>query len=249
MLLKDKVAIITGSRRGIGKSIACEMAREGAKVVISDINAQECKNVADEIVSYGGQAIAIRMDITNQEEIKNTFNEIAGQFGRIDILVNNAGILEQKPFEAISLSDWEKIFAVNLEGAFLCCQEGIKYMKEQKFGRIINISSIGGQRGGNLAVHYAASKAAIISLTRSLANIYSRHNILTNCVAPDLVLTDMSQNELNTLAGQKKARNIPIGRIAQPKEVATVAVFLASGMASYITGQTINVNGGSIFNT
>jgi 3-oxoacyl-[acyl-carrier protein] reductase len=249
MLLKDKIAIITGARQGIGKSIAIEMAKEGAIAIVADINENDCQKVVAEIKKNGGRAVATKMDITDQEEIKNVITKTYKEFGKIDILINNAGILEQKPFKTITRQDWQKMFAVNLEGAFLCSQEAVKYMEKQKSGRIVNITSIGGQRGGNLAVHYSASKAGLISLTRSLARIYSKDNILTNCIAPDLVLTDMSRKELETAAGREKAKSIPIGRIAQPKEIADVAVFLASEKASYITGQTINVNGGSIFNT
>ena len=249
MLLKNKIAIITGARRGIGKTIAFEMAKEGAKVVVTDLDKEDCQRVVEEIKNGGGEGIALKMDITDRKEIREALETVINKFGKIDILVNNAGILEQKPFETITKEEWQKMLKVNLEGAFLCSQEVVKCMKEQKSGRIINISSIGGQRGGNLAVHYAVSKAGIISLTRSLANIYSKDNILTNCIAPDLVLTEMSKKELDTEAGKEKLKNIPIGRAAKPREVANVVVFLASEKASYITGQTINVNGGTLFNT
>lgn len=246
MLLKNKIAFITGAEQGIGKEIAVEMAKQGATVIVTGLDTSKCQKVARQI---GNKSIGFKMDITNQEEVVKIFKLATNNFGRLDILVNNAGILQQKPFETITMAEWDKMFEVDLRGAFFCSQEAVKYMQKNKSGRIINISSIGGQWGGNLAVHYSAAKAGVISLTRSLARIYSKDNILTNCITPSLVLTDMSKNEMKTEAGKEKLKNIPLGRAASPKEIADIAIFLASDMASYITGQTINANGGVFFNT
>ncbi len=235
MELKNKVAIITGAAQGIGKAIAEEFKKHGALVVRTDI-----KEIKEENFWI--------MDIVDRNGVKNVFTEIKNKYSRIDILVNNAAISFQKPFETITDYDWEKMLKINLQGAFICSQEAIPYMKDRG-GRIINISSIGGQWGGNLAVHYSAAKAGIISLTRSLARIYSKDNILTNCIAPGLVCTEMSKKELETEAGKEKIKSIPIGRVADPEEIAKIAVFLASEYSSYITGQTINANGGMFFNS
>ena len=166
-------------------------------------------------------------------------------FGRIDLLVNNAGILEQKPFHTITEHDWDTMMAVNLKGVFLCSQEAMLVMARQGGGSIVNISSSGGQLGGMLAVHYAASKAGVISLTRSLARVGAGHRVRVNCVTPGLILTEMSQKEIQSEAGQQKInQQIPMRRAGSVEEVANAVAFLASDESSYITGQTINVNGG-----
>jgi acetoacetyl-CoA reductase/3-oxoacyl-[acyl-carrier protein] reductase len=248
MRLKDKVAIVTGASRGIGEAIAIEMAKEGAKVVVNYVNN---KNKADIVVNKikdsGGTVVAIKADISIRDQVKKMINTTIKKFGSIDILVNNAGILQQKHFETITDEEWDRMFQVNMKGSFICSQECVSIMAKNNFGRIINISSIGGQWGGNLAVHYSATKAGIISLTRSLARIYSKDGINTNCITPGLVSTEMIEGELSSSEGKEKLKNIPIERIAEPDEIAKIAVFLASEDSSYITGQTINANGGMLF--
>lgn len=249
MRLKSKVAIVTGASRGIGKSIALEMAKEGAKVIVNYNNHEESAiEVVEEIKKNEGIAIAIKADISKRNEVKHMIELAIKKFGDIHILVNNAGILQQKPFENITDKDWDQMFEVNMKGTFICSQECIPYMLKNNFGRIINISSIGGQWGGNLAVHYSATKAGIISLTRSLSRIYSNQGINTNCIAPGLVLTEMSAKEMETKAGKEKLKNIPINRPATPQEIGRISVFLASEDGNYMTGQTLNANGGMLFN-
>jgi NAD(P)-dependent dehydrogenase (short-subunit alcohol dehydrogenase family) len=248
MKLINRTAIVTGASRGIGKAIAIEMAKEGANVVVNYVNnSKKAEEVVHEIISNSGSAIAFKADISKRIEVKKMLQHAIDKYGKIDILVNNAGILQQKPFETITDEEWDKMFEVNMKGSFICAQECIKHMKENKYGRIINMASIGGQWGGNLAVHYSATKAGIISLTRSLAKIYSGDGINTNCITPGLVLTDMTKEEMETEAGIEKLKNIPIGRSAKAKEIADIAVYLASNESSYITGQTINANGGMFF--
>lgn len=250
MRLENKVAVITGASRGIGKAIAIEMAKEGAKVVVNYVNNYDkAQEVVEEIVKNGGIATAVKADVSNRNEVRELLKVTTQKYGTVHILVNNAGILEQQPFETITDNDWDRIFEVNMKGPFICAQECIPYMLENKYGRIINLSSIGGQWGGNLAVHYSATKAGIISLTRSLARIYSKDGILTNCISPGLVLTEMSAEEMSTQAGKEKLKSIPVNRPADPKEIGRIAVFLASADADYLTGQTINANGGMLFNT
>jgi len=246
MELKDKVAIVTGATGGIGKAIATLLHEKGATVVICyNKNKEEGKNLQKSLKN----SIAIYLDLNDSKSISNLVSETYKKFGRIDILINNGAYLHQQPFETISENDWDYTLSVNLKAPFLLCQKVIPYMQKQKYGRIVNISSIGGQWGGNLAVHYAASKAGLISLTKSLAKIYSKDNILTNCIAPGLIDTKMIANEIKTKAGKEKIEKIPIKRIGTPNEVAKTVYFLVSDNASYITGQTINLNGGMYFNS
>ncbi|PKM83604.1 MAG: 3-ketoacyl-ACP reductase [Firmicutes bacterium HGW-Firmicutes-13] len=248
MRLKNRAAIITGSSRGIGRAIALQMAKEGAKVIVNYAsNKEKAIEVENQIKKSGGTAIAIEADISKREEVRKMIALTVEKFGAVDILVNNAGILQQKPFETITDEEWDKMFEINMKGPFICSQESIPFMLKNKFGRIINISSIGGQWGGHLAVHYSAAKAGVISLTRSLAKIYSRDGINTNCISPGLVLTEMSAAEMETEAGREKLKSIPINRPASPEEIARIAVFLAGEDGSYMTGQTINANGGMLF--
>ncbi len=244
----NKVAVVTGGSRGIGRGIALALADAGNLVAVTyNVNGTLADELVEEISSRGGRAIAVQMKVEDRLSVRRALEEVREKLGPIDILVNNAAIAQEKPFETITDEDWDRMLTVNLRGAFACCQEVLPGMKEKGWGRIINISSIGGQWGGFNQVHYAAAKAGLISLTMSLARIYSRYGITSNAVAPGLVATDMSSAELETDSGREKVRNIPVGRIATVEEVAWVVVFLAGEDSSYITGQTINVNGGMYF--
>jgi len=248
MELKGKVALVTGGSRGIGKAIAIALAKEGINVALTyRINKEKAFSLVDKIESVGNKAICLRLDQKRRNNIREVIEEVRSKCGKINILVNNAAIAQEKPFETITDDDWNNMLEINLRGPFILCQEIIPDMIAQRWGRIINISSIGGQWGGFNQVHYAAAKAGLINLTKSLARIYSGKGITANAISPGLVGSKMSSKELNTEAGKKKVDNIPIGRIATPEEIAEVIVFLASEKASYITGQTINVNGGMYF--
>ena len=248
MELKGKVALVTGGSRGIGKAIAIALAKEGINVALTyRITKEKAFSLVDKIKSMGNKAICLRLDQKRRNNIREVIEEVRSKCGKINILVNNAAIAQEKPFETITDDDWNNMLEVNLRGPFILCQEIIPDMIAKKWGRIINICSIGGQWGGFNQVHYAAAKAGLINLTKSLARIYSGKGITTNAISPGLVGSKMSSKELNTEAGKKKVDNIPIGRIATPEEIAEVIVFLASEKASYITGQTINVNGGMYF--
>jgi acetoacetyl-CoA reductase/3-oxoacyl-[acyl-carrier protein] reductase len=239
-----KTVFVTGASRGIGKSIAIKFLESGYNVAIGYL---ENKSLADELARKY-DTIGVKVDISSRRSIQNALQEAKKYFNKeVDILINNAAIAQEKPFETITDGDWDKMMEVNLRGPFVFCQEVLPYMRNQKWGRIVNISSIGGVWGGFNQVHYAAAKAGLINLTKSLARIYSKDGITVNAVAPGLVATDMSQNELDTEAGKKKVADIPIGRIASPEEVSNVVAFLCSDAASYITGQTIHVNGGMYF--
>ena len=197
--------------------------------------------------SAGGQACATPMTLQDCTSVKTAMADIRTQLGSPEVLVNNAAVAQEKPFDAITSVDWDFVMAANLRGPFLCCQEVLAHMQRSRWGRIINITSIGGQWGGFNQVHYATAKAGLISLTRSLARLYSPKRITTNAVAPGLVQTEMANRELSSPQGREKVKQIPIGRIGTVEDVADAVAFLASDGAGYITGQTINVNGGMYF--
>ncbi len=248
MDLSNKVALVTGGSRGIGKAISLALSSAGVHVVLTyNTNNVLAEEVAKSITDGNGKAMAIQMSVEDRTSINKAIVEVKNRLGSVDILINNAAIAQEKPFDTITDADWDYMMSVNLRGPFVCCQEVLPDMLKQGWGRIINITSIGGQWGGFNQVHYAAAKAGLISLTRSLAKIYSSQGITTNAVAPGLVGTDMSSNEIESEAGTEKVRNIPIGRIATVEEISQVVFFLASDNANYITGQTINVNGGMYF--
>lgn len=243
-----KNAIVTGGSRGIGKAIAIALAKEGINIALTyNTNKEKALSVVREIENTGNRAICIQLDQRSRQNIRRVMEEVHKNLGTVNILVNNAAIAQEKTFETIDDEDWDDMMAVNLRGPFILCQEVIPDMIEQGWGRIINICSIGGQWGGINQVHYAAAKAGLINLTKSLACIYSKHGITSNAVSPGLVDTDMITKELTTPAGKEKVSNIPMGRLGLPEDVASTTVFLASDEASYITGQTVNVNGGLYF--
>ncbi|MEW5801182.1 MAG: 3-oxoacyl-ACP reductase FabG [bacterium] len=255
---KIRVALVAGGSRGIGRGIALALAESGLRVgltyktnrdlaeqVVTCINGKCAHQAA--AVPLPLKAAAVPMDVENRSSIRKALTEVKRCLGPIDILVNNAAISQEKPFDSITDEDWDHMMAINLRGPFACCQEALPDMIRKGWGRIINISSIGGQWGGFNQVHYAAAKAGLINLTRSLARIYSACGITVNAVAPGLVDTDMAAAELHTPFGQEKVRNIPIGRISTVEEVAAAVVFLASEAAGSMSGQTLNVNGGMYF--
>ncbi len=242
-VMKKKIVFVTGGNRGIGKGIVKELLKKDYNVVIGYKNTKKGIEILTNKNSF-----AVQVDISNRYSIKKAIKKTENKFGTIDILINNAAISQEKPFEKISDSDWNMMMDVNLRGPFSFSQEVIEKMKIKKWGRIINIASIGGQWGGYNQVHYAVSKAGMINLTRSLAKIYSKNRITINSISPGLVKTDMSKKEISSTKGKKKIDLIPIGRIGNIEEIAKVVVFLCSEDSSYITGQTINVNGGMFFN-
>ena len=242
------VALVTGASRGIGCEIALTLGRLGQRVVLT-FNARNdlATKVVNDLKQVGHEAMAVQMVVEERASVQAALAKVCKYWGPVDILVNNAAIAQEKPFETITDGDWDRMLAVNLRGPFICVQECLPAMIERQWGRIINITSIGGQWGGFNQVHYAASKAGLINLTRSLAKLYSGKGITTNAVAIGLVQTDMSAGELSTNAGQEKVRAIPCGRIGTVQDIAGTVAFLASDQADYITGQTINVNGGMYF--
>ena len=233
----QKVVFVTGASKGIGESIANYLSLNNYHVAYG-----YNKTHPDNDNFY------IDIDISSRKSIQNAIKKTEEKFGKtIDILINNAAIAQEKPFLKITDEDWQNMLNINLQGAFRITQEVLPNMIKNNWGRIINITSIGGQWGGLNQVHYAASKAALINFTQSIAKIYSKDGITSNAISPGLVATDMSENELNTQAGKEKVKNIPIGRLGTKEEIASIAYFLSSNKSSYITGQTINANGGMYF--
>lgn len=244
--LKDKVAVVTGSSRGIGREIAIVFAREGAKVVINYLKNKEAAQEVKAIISSdGGTSVIIQADVALRPEIKELFKDTFNQYGKIDILVNNAGINHRCFFEEITDEDWDLLMDVNLKGPFICSQEIFPYMIKQKSGRIINISSVAGQYHGPKTVHYAVSKAGLNSLTKVLSRYGAEHNILVNAVAPGLILTDQTKDELLSAAGEDIINRTLLKRPGNMNDVAAACLLLASDEQNYITGQVISVSGGA----
>lgn len=243
--LTGKVALVTGARRGMGKAHARALAAQGAKVVITDIELNDCEAAASEI---GGELTCFKLDVSNKGEVESVISAVAEKFGRLDILVNNAGIFEPKAALELTEEEWERTIHINLKGQFLCAQRAAKEMLKNKWGRIINISSIasgGVGMGIEWGVHYTASKGGIIGMTATLALELAEHGILVNAIAPGAIDTPMlgdagtESEEMATWLSR-----IPLHRIGKPEEVSAAVVFLASDEASYITGSTLYVDGG-----
>lgn len=250
MLKNIKTVFVTGGSRGLGRGIVKAMAKEGYTVIFTyNKDSKSSNSVIDECKNFNGKVVALQMNIGKRTSIKKTLQVIDDKYGDIDIIVNNAGIAQEKPFETISDDDWNNMLNVNLQGPFSLIQEIIPGMVKRGWGRIINISSIGGQWGGFNQVHYAAAKAGLINLTQSIAKIYSQDGITSNAIAPGLISTDMAAAELDTEAGKEKVKGIPVGRIGTVDEIGSAVVFLSKEDAGYITGQTLNLNGGMFFRT
>ncbi|MGE5506216.1 MAG: SDR family NAD(P)-dependent oxidoreductase [Actinomycetota bacterium] len=247
MRLKGKVAVITGGSRGIGRAIALEYAREGAAVAVGySERADAAAEVVAEIAKAGGKAMAVAMDVRNRDQVKKAFAEVEKAFGGIDILVNNAGINNRCFFLETTDEDWDRIMDVNLKGPFRCSQEVFPYMIKRGGGRIVNISSVAGQYHGPKTVHYAVSKAGLNSLTAVTARYGAEHNILVNAVAPGIMWTEQTADELAGPDGDKIVAMTLQKRAGQLSDVASTCVFLASDEQSYITGQVISVAGGAV---
>lgn len=244
MRLKNDVAIITGAGRGIGSEMARLFAAEGARVVVADVDSAGATRVAAEIQATGREARAIPVDITDPVQAERLIADTLTHFGRLDILVNNAGIGLNKPFLTTTLEEWEGQLRVNLTGTFLCAQAAARVMVRQGGGRIVNVASISGQRGGQGRAGYGAAKAGVIQLTKVMAVELAPRGITVNAVAPGPVVTEMSKGT-HTEATRKSYHNrIPLKRYGTQREVAAAALFLASPEASFVTGHTLNVDGG-----
>ena len=248
MDLKGKVAIITGARRGMGRTHALALSKAGAKVVVADISQEDCQKVVKEIEKRKGEAIAIKCDVTKKEEVDKMVGAAVKKWGRVDILVNNAGICQFKPFLELTEKDWDLTLDINLKGYFLCAQAAAKVMVKQKYGKIVNIASIAsGQVGVGFSTlaHYCTTKGGIIAFTETLAIELAPHNITVNAVAPGMIDTPMIA-PLKADSNQEKAtlQRIPMKRAGKPEEVSKLVLFLASDDSSYMTGSTVVIDGG-----
>ncbi len=245
MKLKDKVAIVTGAGRGIGQAVAVAFAGQGAKVVVSDVDLGPAEEAASAIVAKGGQALAIKTDVSKKADVQAMVAAALEQFGYVDILVNNAGNFNGAMLHKMTEEQWDSVVDVHLKGTFLCTQAVAPNMMERKTGRIINVTAFAGERGNLGSINYAAAKAGIIGLTKAAAKELARFSINVNCVAPGLTHTRMSE----ILFTDPKFRDmymkeIPLSRFVEPDEVANAFVFLVSPESSYITGQLLNIDGG-----
>jgi 3-oxoacyl-[acyl-carrier protein] reductase len=243
MNLAGRVALVTGASQGIGRACALALARDGAAVAVAARNQPKLDDLAAEIAAAGGKAAALVMDVADEEQIKSGIKSAVAQFGKIDILVNNAGITRDQLVMRMKRADWDAVLNTNLTSAYLCIQQTIGSMLKQRWGRIINITSIFGQTGQAGQANYAASKAGLIGLTMAMAREVASRNITCNAVAPGFIETSMTA-ALNEEFKQTALKSIPLGRIGSPEDVASAVRFLASDEAAYITGHVLNVNGG-----
>ena len=244
-MLKGKTAIITGSGRGIGKAIALAMAQQGANIVIHDVNMESAQEVVAEIEAMGRQAIAVKADVTAEEQVEAMVQACIDRFGKLDILVNNAGIIQTVPVTEINGKDWDRVMEVNLKGVFLCCKAALTPMKAQRSGKIVNIASVAGKRGGGLLGNscYSASKGGVIAFTKSVARESGPFGINVNAVTPAFTDTEMTRS----IDPEKKEfiiKMLPLGRVGQPSDIAGAVCFLASSMSDYMTGEIMDVDGG-----
>ena len=244
MRLKDKVAIVTGAGRGLGRGIALKLGREGAKVVVADVIEANAQSAAKEIADAGGKAIAVKADISSKAEVEALFAKAVAELGPIDILVNNAGINRDAALHKMTDEQWDKVIAVNLTGTFYCLRLAAQQMRERGYGRIVNVSSMSWL--GNFGqANYAASKAGVVGLTKTAARELAKKGITVNAVCPGFIDTEMTRgvppNVWEAMVGK-----IWTGRVGSPEDVGNVVAYLASDEASYVTGEVINVSGGMV---
>lgn len=243
MELRDRVAIVTGGGQGIGKAISLGLAKNGAGVVITDVNYESADNVAKEIENQGGSALAYKMDVSNCEEVGGTVDKILDKYGRIDILVNNAGITRDSLLLRMKEEDWDKVLSINLKGVFNCTKAVLRSMLKERWGRIVNVASIVGLIGNAGQANYSASKAGIIGFTKTVAREVASRNVTVNAVAPGFIATEMTK-VLPDDVKENLMKQIPLGRLGSVEDVAEVVLFLVSEKAGYITGEVIRIDGG-----
>lgn len=241
--LQNKVALVTGASQGIGRAASLTLAQAGAKLVVAARTPEKLASLVGEIESAGGEALAVTMDVADAAQVKSGFQQLLAKFGKLDILVNNAAITRDTLALRMKLEDWDAVLRTNLTGAHLCIQQALGAMIRQRSGRIINISSVVAETGNAGQSNYVASKAGLIGLTRAIAVEVASRNITVNAIAPGFIDTPMTSSLPQELKDKMKTL-IPLGRMGSDQDVATAIVFLASDEAGYITGQTIDVNGG-----
>ncbi len=243
MSLSGRVALVTGASQGIGRACALKLASAGATVAVAARNQEKLDELVNEISGAGGKAAAFAVDVSDEEQIKSAVKAAIAQFGKVDILVNNAGITRDQLVMRMKRADWDAVLQTNLTSAYLCIQQVMSSMLKQRWGRIINITSVFGQMGQAGQANYAASKAGLIGLTMAIAREVGSRNITCNAVSPGFIETAMTAT-LGDEFKQTAAKQIPLGRVGAPEDVASAVAFLSSDEASYITGHVLNVNGG-----
>lgn len=242
-LLEDQVAVVTGAAQGIGFAIARTFAEQGAAVVVADVSGEAAEEAKGSIKSLGAEAMAVEADVREPEQVQAMVKAASSQFGSLDVLVNNAGITRDATMRKMKLEDWQAVIDVHLKGTFLATQAASLVMREQKRGSIVNISSISGKVGMVGQTNYSAAKAGIVGLTKAAAKELAHHGVRVNAIQPGLIRTAMTTALREDIWEQKMAE-IPLGRAGEPEEVANVALFLASGLSSYMTGTVLEVTGG-----
>lgn len=245
MSLSGRVAFVTGASQGIGRSCALRLAKDGAIVAAAARNHEKLHELVNEITAAGGKAAAFVVDVADEEQVKTAVKAAIAQFGKVEILVNNAGITRDQLVMRMKRADWDAVIQTNLTSAYLCIQQVITSMLRQKWGRIVNITSVFGQMGQAGQANYSASKAGLIGLTMAIAREVGSRNITCNAVAPGFIETAMT-TVLGDEFKQNAVKQIPLGRVGTPEDVASAVAFLASDEASYITGQVLSVNGGML---
>ena len=245
MGLQGRVALVTGASQGIGHACALKLAQSGATLALAARSQEKLQELVQQIEAAGGKAAAFPLDVGDEAQIKSSFKAVITQFGKIDILVNNAGITRDQLVMRMKRADWDSVLNTNLTSAYLCTQQAISSMLKQRWGRIINVTSIFGQMGQAGQANYAASKAGLIGLTMAIAREVGSRNITCNAVAPGFIETAMTSG-LGEDFKQNAVKMIPLGRVGSPDDVASAVAFLASDEASYITGHVLNVNGGML---
>lgn len=243
MKLAGKVALVTGAAQGIGKAVALLLARNGADIVVSDINLEKAEETAKEVQTLGRKALAIKVDVAKLDDVEKMVGAIWARFGQVDILVNNAGIARDKLILRMTEEDWDAVLNINLKGTFNCTKAVVRHMSKQRSGKIVNIASVVGEMGNAGQGNYAASKAGVIGFTKTIAREFAQRGINVNAIAPGYIETPMT-DALPDKAKEELKRLIPMDRLGKPEDVAEAVLFLVSEASSYITGQVLNVNGG-----
>jgi 3-oxoacyl-[acyl-carrier protein] reductase len=249
MLLRDKVAVVTGGSRGIGRAIAVALGREGARVAVNYLqDARAAEETARMVRNTGTLALTVQADVADEGHVDRLFQTVIEAWEGVDILINNAGVCRFQPWESITTAEWDQTMAINLRSVFLCCKRAVPELRRRGGGRIVNVSSVAGQTGGiTTPLHYATSKGGELALTNSLARLLAPEHILVNAVAPGGIDTDLLDG-LGDRGKERLAQAIPLSRLGLPEEVASAVVYLCSPGAAFITGECIDINGGIFIN-
>jgi 3-oxoacyl-[acyl-carrier protein] reductase len=241
----ERVAVVTGAGRGIGRAVAARLAKEGAIAVVVDLDAAAAEQAVEAVRTQGGRAVSAPVDVSSYKDVEALMGRIAREHGGIDVLVNNAGIIRRGTLQTVTEQDWDAVLAVNLKGTFNCCKHAVPFMLPRRAGRIVNVASIAARLGDiTSAPGYGSSKAGMVNLTKTLARELAPHGITVNAVAPHAIATEMSA-QWSEERRQQIIRSIPVGRLGLAEEVAAAVAFLASGEAAFITGATLDINGGA----